>query len=234
MTCNTDLCSICVSCCHLLKVEVVTKVRSSIGSKARDICLSTRNTLLLFQTPLCSWQEFRFKQGRTGHVHPSDTGIFVASQARKSVDLRPDAHSRPWCSLRQCAWVASQTSFRQASSCNCAIKCASLIDNMVPLSTIPCPRNSSTRDHSLSAPAESENDDQRLLQTKMSRAATRGKPAQRRRPSSDLNALGNQLSEATPHSGFFSLSMVSALQMPRWGRFCVSPFPQHGNAIWSP
>ena len=47
---------------------------------------------------------------------------------------------------------------------------------MVPLPTIPCPLTSSTRDHSPSAPAESENDDQRQLQNKMSRAATRGKP----------------------------------------------------------
>ena len=46
-----------------------------------------------------------------------------------------------------------------------------------------CPRyhvlaHSSTRDHSPSAPAESENHDQRLLENKMSRAATRGKLAQ--------------------------------------------------------
>ena len=55
----------------ILEVEVVTNVRSSIGSE--DIRASTRNFRLLFQTPLCSWQEFRSKQGRTGHVNPSET-----------------------------------------------------------------------------------------------------------------------------------------------------------------
>ena len=57
----------------ILKVELVTNVRSSIGSEARDIRASTRTVRLLFQTPLCSWQGFRSKQGRTGHVHPSET-----------------------------------------------------------------------------------------------------------------------------------------------------------------
>ena len=69
-----------------LKVEVVTNVRSSIGSKARDICLSTRNVLLLFQAPLCSWQEFRYKQGRTGHVHQREFQV-------SSMPYRPERAS---------------------------------------------------------------------------------------------------------------------------------------------
>ena len=54
-------------------VEEVTKVRFSIGSQTRDIRVSIRNVLLLFQAPLCSCQEFRSKQGRAGHVHQCET-----------------------------------------------------------------------------------------------------------------------------------------------------------------
>ena len=74
-----------------LKIEVVTNVRSSIGSDARDIRASTRNVRLLFQTPLCSWQESRSKQGRTGHVHPSET-------QSSSLPHRPER-----------AWISAQT-----------------------------------------------------------------------------------------------------------------------------
>ena len=48
----------------------------------------------------------------------------------------------------------------------CAIKCTPLINNMVPLPTISCPRNSSMRENSPSAPAKSENDHRCLLQNK--------------------------------------------------------------------
>ena len=48
----------------------------------------------------------------------------------------------------------------------CAIKCAPLIKNMVPMPTIPCPRNSSMRENSPSALAKSENDHRCLLHNK--------------------------------------------------------------------
>ena len=46
--------------------------------------------------------------------------------------------------------------------------------------------------------------------------------------------LGTNFPRCDSNSGFFSLSMVSAVHTPRWGHFCVSPLPQYENEILVP
>ena len=148
------------------EVEEVTNVRFSIRSQTRDIRVSIRNVLLLFQAPLCSCQEFRSKQCHAWHVHHvkhRHLRCFTSPEERGSPPRRTLA---PLVLIAKVRLGCEPVFFPSRPTYKCAIKCTSLIKNMVPMPAIPCSRNSSMRENSPSALAKSENDHRCLLQNK--------------------------------------------------------------------
>ena len=160
----------------ILKVEVVTNVRSSIGPR---LAISV-------PAPEMSFSCFKLLSATGKNPDPSKVALGTSTQVRHS-HLRcltgpKERGSPPRRTLSPLVLLATvrlgcEPDFFPPSLFLQVCNQMHVSHRQHALPTIPCPHNSSTRDHSPSAPAESEIDDQRLLQHEMSRAATRGKSA---------------------------------------------------------
>ena len=133
--------------------------------------LNTRNVLPLFQAPLCSWQEFRSKQGRTRHVHQCETQASSLLHQAKEHGSPPRRTLSPLVLLAKVRLGCEPDIFPSSPTCKCAIKCTPFVNNMVPLPTLPCPRNSFMRDNSPSATCEIRERSPAPAAKQMSRAA---------------------------------------------------------------